>query len=383
MRIAVFTDTDFDRTGGAASALGALVEHAPADVHPRIYTFADLEVEEPNYVALRRTRLIRWRRLALRLTDEGVRALHLTGAGPAGLVARGLASHLGLPLLGSVHAPIEPRAFERWLYRGCARVLMPSAFAARATAACGWIGARSMVWPRGVDAALFSPSRRSAHLREAWHVSDRRPALLVAGRLSVEDGAAIVEALSASLHHRRISHRLIVLSDGPPTRGLRDRCPDAYITGRLSRLEVAAAMASADLLVCPTPTDSGCSVLLEAQASGVPVLVTTAGSARENMRQARTGYACPAGDVGDLADRAATLLVDRDHRREMGGAARLYAVGRSWDASLGPIYDLYRAAGDRRLGAAGAPDVPGPSTWRGARATALALLRHRRWAGHR
>ena len=53
MRVAVFTDADFDRADGVTTALGALLRHAPPDVRPRIYTLSDLDVDEPEYLALR------------------------------------------------------------------------------------------------------------------------------------------------------------------------------------------------------------------------------------------------------------------------------------------------------------------------------------------
>ena len=53
MRVAVFTDADFDRPDGVTTSLGALLRHAPPDLRPRIYTLSDLEVDEPEYLAQR------------------------------------------------------------------------------------------------------------------------------------------------------------------------------------------------------------------------------------------------------------------------------------------------------------------------------------------
>lgn len=81
MRIAVFTDTDFDAPSGATSTLRALVEHAPEDMPARIYTFADLEVDAPDHAAMRRRGLLRLARLAAGLTHEDVRVLHVASSG--------------------------------------------------------------------------------------------------------------------------------------------------------------------------------------------------------------------------------------------------------------------------------------------------------------
>ena len=113
MRVAVFTDADFDRPDGVTTSLGALLRHAPPDLRPRIYTLSDLEVDEPEYLALRSPalptgrhtplHLPRLRELTRRLALDDVRAIHLTTSGPAGLAARWLAGRIGLPLIGSLH----------------------------------------------------------------------------------------------------------------------------------------------------------------------------------------------------------------------------------------------------------------------------------------
>ena len=80
-----------------------------------------------------------------------------------------------------------------------------------------------------------------------------------------------------------LDHRLVVVGDGPLPRELAAACPDAVFTGMLGRDAVAEAFASADLFVFPSRTDTAGNVVLEAQASGLPVLVSDAGGPRENI----------------------------------------------------------------------------------------------------
>ena len=53
MKVAVFTDNDFDKVNGVTTTLTAVLQHAPADVTPRIYTAAALAADRPDYLALR------------------------------------------------------------------------------------------------------------------------------------------------------------------------------------------------------------------------------------------------------------------------------------------------------------------------------------------
>jgi glycosyltransferase involved in cell wall biosynthesis len=359
MRVAVFTDIGFDATNGTTTALRAVVAHAPDDLRPRVYTFSDLEVDEPDYRAFRTNLLPRVWQIRRELAKDDVGVVHMASAGRAGFFARCLAVQAGLPIVGSVHdadcgygpANAHPPNFARrrylkWMYAGCHQILVPSACAARRLAALGWGRDRAIVWPRGVDPGVFTPNHRSERLRETWRVSDRRPAILVAGCLSAAKGLALIEPLGSLLHRQRIAHRFIVLGSGPMLVALKERCPDAVFTGRVVHAEVPRVMASADILVYPSQAGSGCSVLLEAQASGLPVVAVRAGSAIENMCDGRTGYACRAGDVTELGARVAVLLVDREHRQTLRASARAYACSRSWQSSLETVYATYRSALD-------------------------------------
>jgi glycosyltransferase involved in cell wall biosynthesis len=118
--------------------------------------------------------------------------------------------------------------------------------------------------------------------------------------------------------------------------------PDAVFTGHLSHDQVAVMMASADLFLSPA-TDAAGTVVLEAQASGLPVVVSNRGGPRENMRDGESGYICQAGNPDDFAARL-RALTSPECRAQMGHAARRYAEQRSWISSLAPVYSLYRTA---------------------------------------
>jgi glycosyltransferase involved in cell wall biosynthesis len=378
LSIAVFTDNDFDKVNGVTTTLRSVLRYAPSDLRPRIYTSSDLEVDQPEYLALRssgvpipyynemRMYVPRVGELGRRMTADGIGLIHMTTPGPAGLAARYLARRTRLPLVGSFHTQLAEyttllsgsrqlgramREYLKWIYRGCQRVLVPSADTGRRLANDGWRTDHLVVWPRGVDVEVFTPARRSQRLRDEWHVSDRRPAVLYAGRLSVEKGLALIEPLGSLLHRHGIAHRFVLVGEGPMTPTLKERCPDAVFTGRLNHDEVATAMASADVFVFPSETDTAGNVVLEAQACGLPVLVTNAGGPKENMRNGETGFVCRPGDVLDFCSRVSELLTDAERRRRMSDAARRFAMLRPWRASLEPLYSLYREATTQPLNA--------------------------------
>jgi glycosyltransferase involved in cell wall biosynthesis len=366
MNVAVFTDNDFDKVNGVTTTLMAALRHAPSGMRLRIYTASSLPVEQPHYLALRSfgLPLPYYREMSVyvpRLLEYVARAradridvVHLTTPGPVGLAALFVAWRLRLPLIGSFHTDLAAyagtlrrspvlgalmRQYLRWPYGKCARVLVPSEHTRQLLLETAARPERLAVWARGVDTDLFTPARRAAAQREAWHVSPKRPALLYVGRLSREKGLALLAPIRDRLHAMGIEHRWVIAGRGPMLDELRAALPDAKFMGVLSREAVAEAFASADAFVFPSRTDTAGNVVLEAQASGLPVVVSGDGGPRENMVDGETGVVCHSERAGEWANAVARVLGPA--HPGMRTAARDYASSRCWESTLQPLYRAY------------------------------------------
>jgi glycosyltransferase involved in cell wall biosynthesis len=367
MKVAIFTDNDFDKVNGVTTTFRAALQSAPADVHLRVYTAAQLPVETDAYLALRSLGIPipfysemqiyfpRFLEFLKRARADRIDLVHVTTPGPIGLAALFVAGQLKLPLVGSFHTDLAAytavlsgsprlaalmREYMRWLYGKCARVLVPSEHTRQLLIEAKSTPDRIAVWARGVDTTLFTPAKRSAALREKWHVSDRRPALLYVGRVSREKGLMCLPAISDRLHALGIEHRCIVVGDGPLLPVLKQALPEAEFTGSLSRGAVAEAFASADCFVFPSTTDTAGNVVLEAQASGLPVVVSGDGGPRENMMAGQTGTVCHRPDP-DLWAAAIAATLTQPTRTRMSQSARQYALTRTWERAMQPLYRAY------------------------------------------
>ena len=368
MNVGIFTDNDFGTANGVTTSLRAVLRHAPDSIRPHIYTASEIGDDSPDYFAAKsigvglpfyremRLYLPRLNLFLQRVREDGMDLVHFTTPGPIGLAARFVAWRLGLRSVGSVHTHLAACTAQlsgsdrlaalmghylRWCYRRCDRVLVPSESTRDVLVGSGIDGTRVSFWRRGVDVDLFSPTKRSQALREHWRVSDRRPAIVYAGRISREKGLALLPAVRSALHRRGIDHRLVLLGDGPMRAELQARLPDAVFTGTLSSRDLAVALASSDLLLFPSETDSAGHVVLEAQASGIPALVSDRGGPKEYIKPNQTGFICFAGDAEGFACHAASLLHEVRRRRQMGDAARAHALTLRWDAALQPLYQVY------------------------------------------
>lgn len=369
VNVGIFTDNDFDKVNGVTTSLRAAIAHAPADIRVRVYTCDGTGTESPLYLSLKahgvgipfypemKMYVPPVRALLRHARRDQLDVIHLTTPGPVGLAAMYVASRLQRPMVGSFHTDLaqytarlsgSPRLgalmqqYMRWPYGKCRQILVPSRSTRDLLEAGRLDPAKLRLWERGVSTARFNPERRSAALRADWGVSDARPAVLYVGRLSKEKGLAELDAVRRRLDACRVDHRFIFVGDGPMRRALQTTMPDAVFAGTLSPDQVAAAMASADLFIFPSRTDTAGNVVLEAQASGLPVLVTDEGGPRENMLDGTTGVVC--GSTRELARQAGELCVRTHRRLVMGRAAREYALGRSWESALAPLYASYREA---------------------------------------
>lgn len=368
-QVAIFTDNDFAKTNGVTTTLRAVLRWAPDDLRIRIYTAEDRDVDEPSYLALRsfgigipfyremRMYLPRLGEYVRHARADGVALIHLTTPGPIGLAALYTANRLGLPMVGSFHTDLAKYTtllsgsarlgtlmahYLRWPYGRCRRVFVPSQATAAALVAAGVAPGRHTLWTRGVDASTFSPQRRSEALREQWGATHACPALIYVGRLSREKGLADLLQVRHALVASRLPHRLVLVGDGP-MRGELEQClPDAVFVGNVPHHSVAEYLASADVFVFPSRTDTAGNVVLEAQACGLPAVVRPEGGPHENVVHGRT--AVVAGGAGEpgFASSVVRLVADPDARLAMGAAAREYAITRDWPAALAPLFAAYR-----------------------------------------
>jgi glycosyltransferase involved in cell wall biosynthesis len=368
MNVAIFTDNDFDKINGVTTTLMAALRHAPASLRLRVYTAATLAVDTREYLAVRsfgmpipfyrdmRMYVPRLFEFVARARADRIDVVHLTTPGPIGLAALFVAWRLRVPIVGSFHTDLAAyastlsgsarlgslmREYMRWPYGKCVKILAPSSHTRRLLIEAKADPAKVDLWLRGVDTALFTPAKRSQTLRDRWHVSSRRPALLYVGRVSREKQLLILPAVQDRLHAMGLQHRIVIAGGGPLLPELQKRMPDAVCTGPLSRQAVAEVFASADLFVFPSRTDTAGNVVLEAQASGLPVVISGTGGPRENMLAGRTGVVCHLDDVNEWVAAIARVLRDEARHTEMRIAARQYALTRTWELAMQPLYRTY------------------------------------------
>jgi glycosyltransferase involved in cell wall biosynthesis len=195
-------------------------------------------------------------------------------------------------------------------------------------------------WDRGVDLERFSPRRRVAGLLPG------EITVLYAGRLTREKGADLLADAFLAARERDPRLHLALAGGGPEEDVLRQRLGEhASFLGWLEGHALADAYASADLFLFASRTDTFGQVLLEAQASGLPVVAVAEGGPTSIVADGITGRLCPA-DPGALADAVVELARQPLQRERLAGTALDAVAGRTWERSLQRLADGYRRALD-------------------------------------
>ena len=281
--------------------------------------------------------------------------VHVATPGPVGFCGLLVARLLGIPLVGSYHTELGPYAlhltrdtlvaealdvYVDWFYRQCAKVLAPTRAVAASLAARGYpeVG----VWGRGVDPRLFGPERRNENLRQDLLGLDGKILLLSVGRLSAEKRIGVLLDAFALLTRERRDVRLVVAGDGPARHELENTAPSGTrFVGELTGDALGELYASADVFCFPSTTDTFGQVLLEAGASGLPVVAANAGGASELVVPGRTGLLVPPEEAAPLAKALLQLAADGDLRTRLAAAGRDAALARTWPSAIAELGEIY------------------------------------------
>src|SRR5437868_6780298 len=203
------------------------------------------------------------------------------------------------------------------------------------------------VVPLGVEVGEFGPTRRDERLRARLGLDEQQPLLIYVGRLDGEKKPDVVVEAFRSLPPE-MGAKLALLGEGPLKAEIAALGDERIIMPGYvrSRSELARWLASADVYVSGMADETFGISIIEAQASGLPVVGVAAGAMLDRVTDAMGRL----GPVGDVEAMAANILgvwgSAPDGTRD---AARAHALQFSWNSSMEVLFgQLYPAAFERR-----------------------------------
>jgi len=290
--------------------------------------------------------------------EEGFTHIHSATPGPIGIAALAIARILKLPFYGTYHTALPQYAqyltndyaiedlvwkYTIWYYDQTDLVFVPSNSTANELIQKGISPQKIQLFPRGIDIQRFHPSKRNGYLEEHYQIGAGIK-LLYVGRISKEKNLQHLEKVFRTLTETRQDVHLVLVGDGPYLSEMQANMKGlpCTFTGYLEGEDLAAVYASSDLFVFPSTTDTFGNVVLEAQASGIPVIVTDLGGPHENLIPGKTGLVVDASDSEAFLKAVDSLLKEPNRMQQMGRAARQYMEDRSFESAFNRTWKLYR-----------------------------------------
>jgi glycosyltransferase involved in cell wall biosynthesis len=381
MRVSLVSETYYPQVNGVSRTLGQLVRvlRAAGDTVQLIHPDYGNAVLGEHDCLVRSARFPFYRELHFPMPPfrSARRALdafrpdlvHIATQATLGLSLLRHARRRGLPVVSSFHTNFDQYTdsyrvgwargaiwrYLAWFHSQTLETYVPSRMSIGQLASLGF--PRLVLWRRGVDSAHFRPDRpRRSAVREALGFAPEEVVIGHVSRIAAEKNVAFLAEALAEVTAARPQARILVVGDGPERPALERRLgPAARFAGYRTGSDLADHYAAADLFAFASRTETFGNVILEALASGLPVVAIHAGGPGETVREGITGRLVDPDLPPSCFARAVVDLID-DHatRRRLAEAARAFALEQSWDAVMNELRDRYLALVGEESAALGA-----------------------------
>jgi glycosyltransferase involved in cell wall biosynthesis len=290
-------------------------------------------------------------------SEMGFTHIHTATPGPIGLAALAIAKILKLPISGTYHTSIPQYAqiltgdsviedlawkYVLWYYDQLDVIYVPSQSTGDELIQKGIKPEKIRPYPRGIDVEQFTPQKRNGIMAKEFNITSGIT-LIYVGRVSKEKNLHLLADAFRRLVKIKKDIHLVIVGDGPYLNEMRNTMQGlpCHFAGYIRGDDLSQMYASADLFVFPSTTDTFGNVVLEAQASGLPVIVTDQGGPCENMIDHQTGLVVPGDDGRALLEAIQTLTCNRAQIKSMGKAARDYVEERSFENAFLKTWNMY------------------------------------------
>jgi glycosyltransferase involved in cell wall biosynthesis len=326
----------------------------PDEGAAKVVTFPSLPLPVYPEVRLARPRTAHLDRLIAGFKPDLVHCETEFGIGRAGQAA---GMRAGIPVVSSYHTDFAryaeaygigwlrgyARRYIRRFHARSRRVYTPSSAARQDLLGLGLTEVE--IWGRGVDTELFHPGRRDEAHRAVLGMGSRYTFLYV-GRLAPEKRAdQVIDAfrLACEMVPAGLIH-LVIAGSGPWEAELRAAAPAGVsFLGLLDRRsQLPDLYANCDAFVFASVTETLGLVVLEAMASGLPVIASPAGGIGDHLRDGRNGLACRQGDVHGMAMAMVRIATEWGLHQRLARGARRSVEDLSWEREIERLDRSYR-----------------------------------------
>lgn len=270
--------------------------------------------------------------------------VHVATEGPLGWSAVSAARQLKIPVTSSFHTHFDHYSqhygigwlkqpvvnYLRKLHNRTAATFVPTKATEEVLYRQGYKNLH--VLSRGVDADLFHPQKRSEALRAQWGLAPDELAVVHVGRLAPEKNLDLVLEAFAAIVQQHPRARLVLVGDGPSRTAMQATHTNIIFAGMQTGDALASHYASGDIFLFASLTETFGNVVLEAMASGLPVLAFACAGAAQLIDHEHNGWLVPPNDNEAFVEWAQRIAANSDQREKIRAAARHKAEQMRWES---------------------------------------------------
>lgn len=354
-KILLISDTVYD-TNGVSRFIQDMAAQARENAEPfSVLSASPLAEAQPesnitNYVPVWTMRMPYYKEQFLTLLPPLIRmnrhiretspdVIHISTPGPVGLCAFLIAKYRGIPVAGTYHTDFPSymrkqtgnsviESMTRWsmrLFYGRMHGVFSRSnqYIGVLQRELGLQPEKLIFLPPGTNIKRFSPEHRREGLWQQYGLEEAPLKLLYVGRLSPEKNFMFVVDLFKKLKAQsRRPLSLIVLGEGTLSNDPKCRTDeDIHLLGIHKGQTLASMYASADLMLFASVTETLGQVIMEAQASGLPCIVSDQGGVADIVSHGISGFCIDVNDEAQWSEKLLELIESDDVRRQMGKEA--------------------------------------------------------------
>ncbi len=368
MKIAIFTDTFLPDVNGVAKTLGRFTKYLDQSHHSyivispkqtrkeisagQIYRqssfpfplYKDCRISLPNTAHLKEI---------IKKFQPDI--IHVATPFSIGLTGLHLAKKYNIPIVGSYHTDFDhylkyyhlsllSKALWRymeWFHQPLLRIFVPSAVTCHQLQKKGF--QHLQIWQRGVDTTIFHPYYSAEEIRKKYNIKERY-ILSYVGRLAPEKNVELLPQIAKQLPSELQDNiHWLIIGDGPSKNSLKnDWHQNVTYTGFLPQNDVAKIVSASDIFVFPSESETFGNVVLEALATGTPVVAANEGGVKNIVQEGFTGKLCDSNHIDSFIDAINSILNDEDWRYQLKQNAVRYAQKQRWEDRFEELLSTYQ-----------------------------------------
>ncbi len=227
---------------------------------------------------------------------------------------------------------------NRSFYNGCNIMLIPANTLMDELESYEFERSKMRLWRRGMNTHLFSPSKKDVTIKK--DLPSTKPVALFVSRLVWEKNLQTLVAVYNVNEANNRPFEMVIAGDGVAKEELMQSMPHAIFLGNLNHEALSIWYATADVFLFTSDTETYGNVVIEAMASGIPVVVADAGGPRDLVEQEVNGIKCRPHSANEFYDGIMKIINDETVKNKFIENGLDFARSLNWDSLVNEYFEM-------------------------------------------